>query len=166
MESKEIEIWKDLPGTDGQYSYAVSNFGNVKSIHRVRTISINGTVNGNGYRMFHIRLNKKSRVIGIHTLVAMLFIPNTRGMNQINHIDGNKLNNHVNNLEWCNHSENHLHAYRIGLRKATCAKMVLHTQMGLFIHSISEAAIAFNVKHWTLRESLKKNDNKFNLILV
>jgi hypothetical protein len=58
----------------------------------------------------------------VHRLVAETFIPNSNNKNQINHIDGNKLNNSINNLEWCTASENIKHAFKIGLKKQKIGK--------------------------------------------
>lgn len=118
------EVWKPVLGYEELYE--VSNFGNVKSKDRK-------VFNGKGYYIKKGRLLKKSltttgywkvelykngkkRSKRVHRLVAETFIPKIKGKELINHKDGNPLNNHVSNLEWCDQSENMLHANRIGLR--------------------------------------------------
>lgn len=76
-----------------------------------------------GYNLVCLRKNGKSKHAKIHRLVAISFIPNPNKKRCVNHIDGNKNNNHIENLEWVTHSENHQHAYDSGLwdkrRKST-----------------------------------------------
>lgn len=71
----------------------------------------------NKYMMVRIQINNKAHWVSIHRAVATAFIPNPEKKPMVNHIDGNKLNNHVDNLEWVTASENQKHAYRTGLRK-------------------------------------------------
>lgn len=75
------------------------------------------STNGRGYRSTLLTYNGKHINIRIHRLVAENFVDNPMGYSEVNHIDGNKDNNHANNLEWCTRSENIQHAYDNGLRK-------------------------------------------------
>ena len=123
MENKEI--WKSIPGYEGIYE--VSSYGNVKSLDRKITNSIGTTrlykgkilkKNNDryGYPVCKLWKNSKGKNHTIHRLVAITFIENDDDKLLVNHIDGNKTNNHISNLEWCTNSENDLHAYRLGLR--------------------------------------------------
>ena len=73
------------------------------------------TYKGERYEKVVIRINGKPTAKYIHRLVAETYIPNPHNKKTVNHIDGNKTNNTVNNLEWCTQSENNHHAYKIGL---------------------------------------------------
>ena len=122
-----IEEWRDIAGFEGLYQ--VSNLGRVKSLSRQRK------GRGKGFRTTPTKIIKPIRIgnyLGmclcncskptkryLHRLVAETFIPKLENRNEINHIDGNKHNNFLGNLEWCTHSENNLHAFRIGLHKPT-----------------------------------------------
>lgn len=77
-----------------------------------------GTLRG-GYLYYDLRWNNKKYSYTAHRLVALNFIPNTNNLPVVNHIDGNKQNNHYSNLEWVTYSENNRHAYNIGLKQKT-----------------------------------------------
>lgn len=106
----QIELWKRIECT--QLEYYVSNFGNCKSKYRI----LAPVKSGNGYLTVALGKNNPKT---IHRLVATAFIPNTDNKPQVNHIDGDKRNNNVSNLEWVNQSENMKHAYRIGLQSVS-----------------------------------------------
>lgn len=109
------EIWKDIHNYEGLYQ--ISNYGRVKSLERKvkntkssyrivkeKILSCNKCSNGYYYIILYKNQNKKT--YRIHRLVADAFIPNNDNLLEVNHIDENKENNNVNNLEWCNHKYN------------------------------------------------------------
>lgn len=107
------EIWKDIKYYEGLYQ--VSNLGRVKSLI---TNKIKTQYNCNsGYLRVGLFKNYKRENALVHRLVAKTFIKNELNKKQVNHIDGNKSNNVVTNLEWVTPSENLIHAYKIGLQK-------------------------------------------------
>lgn len=99
------EIWKDIEGYEGLYQ--VSNFGRVRNgIGRLLKPKSN-----NQYNRISLYKNGRVKDTQIHRVVAETFIPNNdKKKNQVNHIDGNKKNNFVNNLEWVTRSENAKHS--------------------------------------------------------
>lgn len=124
-----MEKWKII---DDFPRYAVSNLGNVKTLFWQN--NVNGKLyprekrltpikRRDGYLKVNLHNDEyKGRGRGcecfIHRLVAETFIDNPKNLPQVNHKDGNKLNNKVDNLEWVTRSENILHAYKLGLRKS------------------------------------------------
>lgn len=115
------EIWHDVIGYEGLYK--VSNLGNVKMLQRLlpdkrilKEKILKQQIQRNGYLLVGLRKEGKQKFILVHRIVASAFIPNIENKKQVNHIDGNKLNNKVNNLEWVTASENIKHAYKTGLK--------------------------------------------------
>ena len=121
------EVWKDIKGFEEIYQ--VSNFGRVKSLLRKRR-NRNGyfyikekilkqSINTYGYLQVCLYNNCERSVKRVHRLVAETFIPNPSNKPEVNHIDGNKTNNKIDNLEWVTSKENITHAFKIGLRTVT-----------------------------------------------
>ena len=97
-----MEEWKVIKGYE---NYAVSNYGNVKNIktnYQLKTRVNKKT----GYVQVEIRKDGKSRTFNCHRLVAIAFIDNPNNLEEVNHKDENKTNNHVDNLEWCDRKYN------------------------------------------------------------
>jgi len=121
-------IWKDVKGFEGYYE--VSNTGIIFSKCRFITDKNDNQkqidhkrlaqhINQNGYFCISLYKNSIGKNFRVHRLVAEMFIPNPNNKPCINHIDGNKLNNSIENLEWVTHKENTIHAFKTGLQKGS-----------------------------------------------
>lgn len=113
-----MEEWRAIEGTNGMYE--VSNTGKVRSNNYLGhgvTKEIKPHVKKSGYVELRIYINGKRKSCRLHRLVADAFIPNLENKPQVNHKDGNKQNNYVDNLEWSTASENIRHAVQNGLRE-------------------------------------------------
>lgn len=110
-EIKVDEIWKDIEGCP---NYQVSNFGRVRSLPRPKTKGgiLTQRKNNCGYLKVYFMIEGKGKLVSVHRLVAKAFINNPKNLPQVNHIDGNKENNNVDNLEWCTAKSNSLHRFR------------------------------------------------------
>lgn len=118
------EIWKDIKDFEG--SYQCSNFGRIRSLdryipHNYGSVELKKgqiiipRLNKNGYLQLGLYKNSKRKQRYVHRIIAESFIDNPYSYPTINHKDGNKLNNNVENLEWVTYSENNKHAYtRLG----------------------------------------------------
>lgn len=151
METKEI--WRGINGFRGLYE--VSDFGRVRSLPRgpkgrERIIGSDS----NSYSKVTLSIGGKSYCKNIHSLVAEAFLPSpSEGKWCVNHIDGNKSNNHSSNLEWVSYRENNIHAYATGLSK----RGQEHYETRLTNEAVTEIRRLFNTM------SAIDIANKFNL---
>lgn len=104
--------WEIFPGSE----VMISNSGSVK---RFDGLSYKYQKKHDGYFIVSFKVNNKRKTFCIHRLVALLFVKNLYSKPEVNHIDGDKSNNHESNLEWCTHAENIKHAWDNGLLKST-----------------------------------------------
>lgn len=150
------EIWKDIKGYEGYYQ--VSNFGRVKRLARKTTRNNGKSENANytlkerikkpqiqtqGY--LHVVLYKDGfcKTCRLNRLVAEAFVENPESKKEVNHKDGNKLNNNADNLEWVTSSENIRHAYKKGIIKHYTRKVVQLSEDGTVLNkfdSLKDAA--------------------------
>lgn len=129
-------MWKTIPGFDGLYE--ASDDGRIRSATRKITSctgqeyihfgkELKPNVVKNGYSIVHLMKDGSRQARYIHRLVAETFIPNETNLPTVNHIDGNKKNCNVQNLEWSSYSGNNQHAYDTGLKPRGegfyCAKL-------------------------------------------
>lgn len=111
-----MEIWKQINGFP---QYEISMLGNVKKNGKLLNVGINQS----GYYRINLYIGRKAYTNTIHRLIALHFIPNPNNYPILNHIDGNKLNNSLDNLEWCTYSHNTQHAYDNKLMKAKSCEL-------------------------------------------
>ena len=112
----EQEQWKPIQEFNGEYE--VSNIGRVRSMKRYYGMVgriMPQTIQRKGYYAVTFHMNNKAYCRKVHRLVIEAFKPNPDNLHCINHIDGNKLNNRIDNLEWCTYQQNMQHAVRTGL---------------------------------------------------
>lgn len=132
------EIWKPIRDLS---TYAVSNYGRVRNIRTGRIMHLSET-NG-GYLQVCLRKDGRYYDKRVHRLVACAFLSDgyddfELDALDVNHIDGDKKNNHVDNLEWCTRSENVIHAFKLGLRHAPHMMKVRVIETGEIYNSIRE----------------------------
>ena len=119
-----MEVWKTIQGFE---NYEVSNLGNIKSLSRPRANGKNSSfltkekilkpqLDKDGYCLINIVGNNKMKTLKIHRLVAIEFLENKEKKPQVNHKNGIKSDNRLENLEWCTQSENMKHSLNTGLK--------------------------------------------------
>jgi hypothetical protein len=152
MKEKE---WYPIAGYEGLYE--INKHGILRSLHkRNYHKELSARIDRAGY--LTVRLNVKGKCITqyVHRLLGLTFIPNKENKSLINHINGNKLDNRLSNLEWVDHSENVTHAYKNGLIKVSSlsVRKVIDSCTGKVFASIKEAASYFSLNYSTCRHML------------
>lgn len=177
-ENLEDEIWLD---TTVSIDYQISNKGRVRSKSR---LTYNGkgyftskekimrpNVLAKGYLQVSLTIDGKRKLMQVHRLVALAFIPNPNNYPQVNHINCIKCDNCVENLEWCNNSQNQKHAYKTGLQVVTWKagkpkkRIVQFTKDGTFVRewdSIAECVRHFGCKKSVSLINVLKHKKHFN----
>jgi len=135
------EIWKTIKFLDEKYE--VSNLGRIRNSSTKQILKLSPSKRG--YLVFSCNVDGKYKVVNVHRCVAIEFIENPDNLPQVNHIDGNKLNFNVSNLEWVTARQNNLHARRTGLHKTDGDKPVLQLKNGLIIAEYKSASEASKI---------------------
>lgn len=151
-----LEIWRDIPNYEGHYQ--VSNLGRVKALFYKNKHGIIPNrekflkpQNVRGYLRVALSENGIKNQYSVHRLVAEVFIPNNDNKTCVNHKDGNKANNCVDNLEWCTYSENEKHSHIVlGKQPINKKKVNQYDLKDNFIRqfeSLAEAGRSINKKY-------------------
>ena len=133
------EVWKDVVDYEGLYQ--VSNLGRVKGCERIVKHFRGGnrilkekfrslSNDKDGYKFLDLYKNGKGQIMRVHRLVSMAFIKNPENKSQVNHINGIKYDNNIDNLEWSTSHENMQHAFRTGLQKPN-----INNEKSVFMYS-------------------------------
>lgn len=157
-----MEEWRDVVGWEGLYQ--VSDDGQVRSLQPHNYMKIKRQSNTKGYLACTLSFKGRKRLVKVHRMVAEAFMPNPDNKPYINHINGNKTDNRVENLEWVTAKENTAHAIRTGLMKdlrdvRNIPIMALDKVSGKVVEysSITEAATALGIQRVTITKQLNIN---------
>lgn len=160
MAIKSLEAWELLerPVIGYENIYSVDILGNVRRIDTNNILSPYKTEQG--YMVVGLSLDGDCKLYKVHRLVAQAFIPNPQNKKCINHIDGNKENNCVWNLEWCTHKENNIHAGDTGL--VTNAMKIKVIETGQVFESLGSCARALGGHEASLSRCIRKGIPYYN----
>lgn len=158
-------IWKEI---ENYPNYYISNTGLLKKVFKngVNLIKLS-YVHKNKYKRISMSNKDGIKYFSIHRLVAIAFVINPLNKEDVNHIDGDKMNNNVNNLEWVTRKENIEHSWKMGLQQNMLnahRKIVVNIENGVFYNSCTEAARVYEISQSNLSHMLiGKIKNKTNL---
>ena len=145
------EIWRDIPNF---HDYQASNYGRIRSKERAITqyghkeyytrnmpsVILKPKPQNSGYLVVWLRRNGRNVACTVHRIIAQTFLFNSFDRAVVNHKDGDKTNNRIDNLEWVTQSDNIKHSYKYKLRKPNKGKQVICESTGQIFKSIKEAA--------------------------
>ena len=158
-------MWKDINGY--KYHYQVNECGEVRKILNDKNILLKGGTYSNGYKFVSLSIETmKSKNVSRHRLVAEAFIPNPDKLPVVNHIDGNKQNNFVENLEWCTQKDNLKHALETGLIENQCKiRRKVTVKQGehiILFDSMADCCHFFGYKKGWLHNQIRKHGCTIN----
>jgi hypothetical protein len=145
------EEWRKV---DGSTRHEVSNLGRVRKSTTKRLLRPG--LNTYGYPHFSFKQGDKIKCLTVHRAVAIAFLSNPQKKTQVNHKNGVKTDNRVENLEWCSASENNKHAHRNGLWKSKKEVAVLCKETGEIFNSINEASRYYRFFEGSISQSIRK----------
>lgn len=173
MENQE-EVWKDVPGYNGVYQ--ASNLGNIRSVRMIgikntnlkrQKIKILRLIENSGYKRINVSVNSNKKWKLVHRMVLSAFVPNPHNLPFVNHKDGVRGNNHIDNLEWCTAKENQRHRFdtlgQVGVgRKLKKEDIVYILNNGArgYNGNIAEIAIKLGVAPAVIRNILNERNYK------
>lgn len=150
----DIEIWKPVVGYEEQYEVSINGV-----VKRLDKISVNESgltikkgkilktrVNNRGYVEVRLSKHNKQSTTFLHIILAKAFIQNPDNKPQVNHLNGIKIDNSIDNLEWCTHAENIKHAHKLGLYNKLY-KPIIDTCTGKKYKSLLEASTELSIKY-------------------
>lgn len=140
-----IEIWKNIVNYEGLYQ--ISNYGNVRN---KKNLVMKTTLDGKGYYKINLCKSGIKKSFRIHKLLALYFIENPENKEEVNHIDGNKQNNDIKNLEWVTKYENRMHY----------EKIIRNVRRGVYFHKKNKTYIA-QICYRLNKQKIQKNLGSF-----
>jgi hypothetical protein len=151
MQEQENEIWKPIPGSN----YFASNLGRIKSKNKIRNLFL-GKV---GYYTINLSNNGVSKTENVHKIIAKTFLSQDPSKPCVNHKNGIKTDNRVENLEMCSYSDNIIHANRTGLRTPRSKLDVLSVKVIRSLNGelkTSQIASYFNVRRGCINRVISR----------